>query len=76
MNFHVDTSSVSNHVNITINRRKDFTGNTIEILAYASPQSFVAFAGLGLVQARLFPPGNHFTPILVNYFLKKKFIFH
>ena len=65
MNFHVNTSSVTNRVNITINRRKDFTGNTIEVLAYASPQSFVAFAGLGLVQTRLFPPGNQFTPVMV-----------
>ena len=40
MNFHVNTSSVTNRVNITINRRKDFTGNTIEVLAYASPQSY------------------------------------
>lgn len=66
MNFHVNTSSVTNRVNITINRRKDFTGNTIEVLAYASPQSFVAFAGLGLVQSRLFPPGNHFNPVMVS----------
>ncbi|CAF0796041.1 unnamed protein product [Rotaria sordida] len=65
MNFHVNTSSVTNRVNITINRRKDFTGNTIEVLAYASPQSFVAFAGLGLVQTRLFPPGNHITPVMI-----------
>jgi len=73
MNFHINTSSVTNHVNITINRRKDFTGNTIEILAYASPQSFVSFAALGLVQTRLFPPGNQFTPVMVNfYFLKKR----
>lgn len=66
MNFHVNTSSVTNHVNITINRRKDFTGNTIEILAYASPQSYVAFAALGLVQTRLFPPGNHFSSVMVG----------
>ena len=65
-NFHVNTSSVTNHVNITINRRKDFTGNTIEVLAYASPQSIVAFAALGLVQTRLFPPGNHFTSVMVR----------
>ncbi|CAF0741476.1 unnamed protein product [Adineta steineri] len=65
MNFHVNTSSVTNRVNITINRRKDFTGNTIEVLAYASPQSFVAFAGLGLVQTRLFPPGNQITPVML-----------
>ncbi|CAF0729389.1 unnamed protein product [Didymodactylos carnosus] len=65
MNFHVNTSSVTNHVNITVNRRKDFTGNTIEILAYASPQSLVAFAALGLPQYRLFPPGNHFDPIAI-----------
>jgi CD109 antigen len=66
MNFHVNTSSVTNQVNITINRRKDFTGNTIEVLAYASPQSFVAFAGLGLVQSRLYPPGNFFSPVMVS----------
>lgn len=65
MNFHVNTSSIANQVNITINRRKDFTGNTIEVLAYASPQSIVAFAGLGLVQTRLFPPGNHFSSVMV-----------
>ncbi|CAF1113861.1 unnamed protein product [Adineta steineri] len=65
MNFHIDTSSVTNHVNITVNRRKDFTGNTIEVIAYASPQSYVAFAGLGLVQTRLFPPGNHFTSVII-----------
>jgi hypothetical protein len=68
MNFHVNTSSITNHVNITINRRKDFTGNTIEVIAYASPQSYVAFAALGLVQTRLFPPGNHFSPIMVSFF--------
>jgi hypothetical protein len=73
MNFHINTSSVTNRVNITINRRKDFTGNTIEILAYASPQSFVAFAALGLVQTRLFPPGNYFSPVMVNF--KKDFFF-
>jgi hypothetical protein len=69
MNFHVNTSSVTNQVNITINRRKDFTGNTIEVLAYASPQSYVAFAGLGLVQTRLFPPGNHFTSVMVTFLI-------
>ena len=67
MNFHVNTSSVTNQVNITINRRKDFTGNTIEVLAYASPQSYVAFTGLGLVQTRLFPPGNHFSSVMVRF---------
>jgi hypothetical protein len=72
MNFHVDTSSITNHVNITINRRKDFTGNTIEVLAYTSPQSYVAFAGLGLVQTRLFPPGNHISPVMVNIHNKEK----
>jgi hypothetical protein len=76
MNFHINTSSVTNRVNITINRRKDFTGNTIEVLAYASPQSFVAFAALGLVQTRLFPPGNFFSPVMVKfYFIKTRQIF-
>jgi CD109 antigen len=45
-NFHVNASSVQNKVNMTINRRKDFTGDTVEILAYASPQSYVAFAAI------------------------------
>jgi hypothetical protein len=76
MNFHVNTSSITNHVNITVNRRKDFTGNTIEILTYASPQSYVAFAGLGLVQTRLFPPGNHFSSVMVNDFSSFKKIFN
>ena len=67
MNFHVDTSSMTNNVNMTINRRKDFTGNTVEVLAYAAPQSIMAFAGIGLVQTRLFPPGNHFTKTMVGY---------
>ena len=67
MNFHINTSSITNHVNITINRRKDFTGNTIEVIAYASPQSYIAFAGLGLVQTRLFPPGNHFSTVTVSF---------
>jgi CD109 antigen len=75
MNFHVNTSSVTNQVNITINRRKDFTGNTIEVLAYASPQSFVAFAALGLVQARLFPPGNHITPVMVSFVIFSQNVF-
>jgi len=74
MNFHVNTSSVANHVNITVNRRKDFTGNTIEVLAYASPQSYVAFAGIGLVQARLFPPGNHFSSVMVRKKVKVRTI--
>jgi hypothetical protein len=53
-NFHVNASSVQNKVNMTINRRKDFTGDTVEILAYASPQSFVAFAAIDECVVRLY----------------------
>jgi len=56
-NFHVDASSIQNNVNLTINRRKDFTGDTIEILAYASPQSFVGFSALDRSIAYLYNGG-------------------
>ena len=53
-NFHVDSSSVQNKVNVTLNKRKDFTGDTIEILAYASPQSYVGFSALDESIVRLY----------------------
>ncbi len=62
-NFHVNASSVQNKVNMTINRRKDFTGDTIEILAYASPQSFVGFAALDESIVRLYNGGNIITEL-------------
>jgi len=64
-NFHVDTSSVQNQVNLTINRRKDFTGDTIEILAYAAPQSFVGFAALDRSIVHLYNGGNIITEMMV-----------
>ena len=62
-NFHVNSSSVQNKVNVTINRRKDFTGNTIEVLAYASPQSFVGFAALDYGIVKLYNGGNMITEL-------------
>ena len=64
-NFHVNASSVQNKVNVTINRRKDFTGDTIEILAYASPQSFVGFAALDYGIVKLYNGGNMITELTV-----------
>jgi hypothetical protein len=64
-NFHVNASSVQNKVNMTINRRKDFTGDTIEILAYASPQSFVGFAALDESLIRLYNGGNIITELML-----------
>lgn len=64
-NFHVNASSVQNNVNMTINRRKDFTGDTIEILAYASPQSFVGFAALDRSIAHLYNGGNIISELML-----------
>lgn len=64
-NFHVNASSVQNKVNMTINQRKDFTGNTIEILAYASPQSFVGFAALDESIVHLYHGGNIITELML-----------
>lgn len=64
-NFHVNASSIQNKVNMTINRRKDFTGDTIEILAYASPQSFVGFAALDECIVRLYNGGNIITELML-----------
>ena len=64
-NFHVNASSVQNKVNMTINKRKDFTGDTIEILAYASPQSFVGFAALDESIVRLYNGGNIITELML-----------
>lgn len=64
-NFHVNASSVQNKVNVTINRRKDFTGDTIEVLAYAAPQSFVGFAALDHGIVKLYNGGNMITELTV-----------
>ncbi len=62
-NFHVNISSVQNKVNMTINRRKDFTGDTVEILSYASPQSFIGFGASEESVFRLYNGGNIITNI-------------
>lgn len=64
-NFHVNASSIQNQVNMTINKRKDFTGDTIEILAYASPQSFVGFAALDESIVHLYNGGNIITELML-----------
>lgn len=64
-NFHVNASSIQNKVNITINRRKDFTGDTVEILAYASAQSFVGIAALDESIVRLYNGGNIITELML-----------
>ena len=64
-NFHVNASSVQNKVNMTVNRRKDFTGDTIEILAYASPQSFVGFNALDESINKLYNGGNIITELML-----------
>ena len=64
-NFHVDAESIQNKVNITINKRKDFTGNNIEILSYASPQSFVGFAALDESIVKLYNGGNILTELML-----------
>lgn len=65
LNFHVNASTIQNKVNMTINRRKDFTGDTVEILAYASPQSFVGFAALDDCIVRMFNGGNIITELML-----------
>ncbi len=67
-NFHVIASSVQNKVNMTINRRKDFTGNTVEILAYASPQSYVGFAAIDECVLRLYNDltSSIITDLMIN----------
>jgi len=64
-NFHVDAESIQNKVNITINKRKDFTGNNIEILSYASPQSFVGFSALDESIVKLYNGGNILTELML-----------
>jgi CD109 antigen len=50
---------------MTINRRKDFTGDTIEILSYAAPQSFVGFAALDSSIAKMYGGGNLITDLML-----------
>ena len=64
-NFHVNISSIQNHVNMTLNKRKDFTGDKIEILSYASPQSFIGFAANEESVYKLYNGGNIITNVLL-----------
>ena len=54
IHFHVSISSEATALNLTINRRKDLTGETVELLAYGPPQAFVAFAGTEYGQYQLY----------------------
>ena len=60
-NFHVNISKCQNKINMTLNRRKDFTGDTIEILSYSSPQSFIGFSASEESNYRLYNGGNIIT---------------
>jgi len=66
-NFHVNSSSIQNNVNMTLNRRKDFNGETIEILAYASPQSYICFAALESSIVKLYSGGGAMITELMLY---------
>ena len=54
IHFHVSITSDTVAMNLTINRRKDLTGETIELLAYGPPQARVAFAGTEYAQYQLY----------------------
>ncbi|KAI3381185.1 hypothetical protein SNEBB_008612 [Seison nebaliae] len=45
INFHIDQIDTIQSLNLTINRRKDFSGDSVELLTYSSPQAIVAFSG-------------------------------
>ncbi|CAF1920706.1 unnamed protein product [Rotaria magnacalcarata] len=59
IHFHVNITSDTVALNLTINQRKDLTGNTVELLAYGPPQARVAFAGTEYAQYQLYG-GNDF----------------
>ena len=64
-NFHVDMMNQVNDLNVTINRRKDLTGDTVEILAYTRPQSIVAFAALDASIMQLYKLGSMITDLML-----------
>ena len=54
IHFHVSITSDTVALNLTINQRKDLTGDTVELLAYGPPQARVAFAGTEYAQYQLY----------------------
>jgi len=58
IHFHVNITSDTAALNLTLNQRKDLTGNTVELLAYGPPQARVAFSGTEYAQHQLYG-GNH-----------------
>jgi hypothetical protein len=54
IHFHVNITSDAVALNLTINQRKDLTGDTVELLAYGPPQARVAFAGTEYAQYQLY----------------------
>jgi len=54
IHFHVSITSDTVVLNLTLNQRKDLTGDTVELLAYGPPQARVAFAGTEYAQYQLY----------------------
>jgi hypothetical protein len=54
IHFHVNITSDTVVLNLTINQRKDLTGETVELLAYGPPQARIAFAGTEYAQYQLY----------------------
>ena len=54
IHFHVNITSDTVALNLTINQRKDLTGDTVELLAYGPAQARVAFAGTEYAQYQLY----------------------
>jgi hypothetical protein len=54
IHFHVNIASESAALNLTINQRKDLTGETVELLSYGPSQARVAFAGTEYAQYQLY----------------------
>ncbi|UJR37646.1 hypothetical protein I4U23_030343 [Adineta vaga] len=59
IHFHVNITSDTVSLNLTINQRKDLTGDTVELLSYGPSQARVAFAGTEYAQYQLYG-GNDF----------------
>ncbi len=65
IHFHVTITSDTVALNLTINQRKDLTGETVELLSYGPSQARVAFAGTEYAQYQLYG-GNDLLEIDVR----------
>ncbi|CAF0782034.1 unnamed protein product [Adineta steineri] len=54
IHFHVSITSDTVALNLTLNQRKDLTGDTVELLAYGPAQARVAFSGTEYAQYQLY----------------------